>query len=159
MQIDVVMSPEKTEGQGFGLPGSAADGNTQNADIFIKYDPRTGTGYSLRWWRTTQSAHKCMFQLYQHTRGVGTPVSPTQELTGVFKPNTYMTLSIIGSTFTVKAHNDVDSETLSLSANVSPNVYGGSGVRWSGSAPIGNSNVFSSFRISYPGAGQGATGR
>jgi len=71
--------------------------DTQNADIFIKYDPRTQTGYSLRWWRTTQSARKCMFQLYQHTRGVGTPVSPTQELTGVFKPNTYMTLSIIGS--------------------------------------------------------------
>ena len=159
MQIDVAMSPEKTEGQGFGLPGSAADGNTQNADIFIKYDPRTQTGYSLRWWRTTQSARKCMFQLYQHTRGVGTPVSPTQELTGVFKPNTYMTLSIVGSTFTVKAHNDVDSETLSLSANVPPNVYGGAGVRWSGSAPIGNSNVFSSFRISYPVAGQGAAGR
>jgi len=154
MQIDVVMSPEKTEGQGFGLPGSAADGNTQNADIFIKYDPRTETGYSLRWWRTTQSARKCMFQLYQHTHGVGTPVSPAQEFTAVFKPNTYMTLSIIGSTFTVKAHNDVDSETLSLSANVPPNVYGGAGVRWSGSVPIGNSNVFSAFRISYPGMGR-----
>jgi len=159
MQIDVVMSPEKTEGQGFGLPGSAADGNTQNADIYIKYDPRTQTGYSLRWWRTTQSARKCMFQLSRHTRGVGTPVGAAQELTGVFKPNTYMTLSIIGSTFTVKAHNDADDETLSLSANVPANAYGGAGVRWSGSAPIGNSNVFSLFRISYPGAGQGATGR
>jgi hypothetical protein len=158
MQIDVVMSPEKTAGQGFGSPGSAADGNTQNADIFIKYDPRTQTGYSLRWWRTTQSDRKRMFQLYRHTRGVGAPVSPAQELTGVFKPTTYMTLSIIGSTFAVKAHNDVDSETLSLSAQVVANVYGGAGVRWSGSAPIGNSNVFSTFRISYPGAGQGAQG-
>jgi hypothetical protein len=158
MQIDVVMSPEKTDGQGFGSPGSAADANTQNADIFIKYDPRTQTGYSLRWWRTTQSARKCMFQLFQHTRGVGTPVGPAQELTGVFKPNTYVTLSIIGSTFTVKAHNDVDGETLSLSANVPSNVNGGAGVRWSGSVPIGNSNVFSTFRISYPGAWQGVTG-
>jgi len=151
MRIDVVMSPEKTEGQGFGMPGSAADGNTQNADIYIKYDPRTQTGYSLRWWRTTQSAHKCMFQLYRHTHGVGAPASPVQVLTGVFKPNTYMTLSIAGSTFTVQAHNDVDSETLSLSANVPANAYGGAGIRWSGSAPIGNSNVISTFRISYPG--------
>ena len=157
MQIEVVMSPEKTAGQGFGGPGSAADGNTQNADIYIKYDPRTQTGYSLRWWRTTQSDHKCMFQLFQHTRGVGSPVSAAQELTGVFKPNTYVTLSIIGSAFTVKAHNDADDETLSLSANVPQNVYGGAGVRWSGSAPIGNGNVFSEFRISHPG--QAAPGR
>jgi hypothetical protein len=159
MQIEVVMSPEKTAGQGFGIPGSAADGNTQNADIYIKYDPRTKNGYSLRWWRTTQSDRKCMFQLYQHKDGVGSPVSPAQELSGVFKPNTYVTLSIIGSTFTVKAHNDVDSDTLSLSADVTPNVYGGAGVRWSGSAPIGNSNVIDAFKISYPGGGQGATGR
>jgi hypothetical protein len=151
MQIDVVMHPEKTDGQGFGGPGTSADANTQNADIFIKYDPRTQTGYSLRWWRTTQSARKCMFQLFQHTHGVGTPLSPAQELTGVFKPNTYMTLSIAGSTFTVKAHNDVDSDTLTLSATVPPNSYGGAGIRWSGSAPLGNSNVVSSFKISYPG--------
>jgi hypothetical protein len=96
-----------------------------------------------------------MFQLYQHKDGVGSPVSPAQELSGVFKPNTYVTLSIIGSTFTVKAHNDVDSDTLSLSADVTPNVYGGAGVRWSGSAPIGNSNVIDAFKISYPGGGQG----
>lgn len=132
------------------MPGSAADGNTQNADLFLKYDPRTQTGYSLRWRRTTQSDRKCMFQLYQHTRGVGTPVSPAQELTGVFQPNTYLTLSIIGSAFTVKGRNDVDDESLSLSAKVVPNVDGGAGIRWSGSAPIGNSSVVSGFRISYP---------
>jgi hypothetical protein len=100
-----------------------------------------------------------MFQLYQHTRGVSAPASPAQELTGVFKPNTYMTLSIIGSKFTVTAHTDVDNETLSLSADVPPNAYGGAGVRWSGSVPFGNSNVFSLFRISYPAAGQAATAR
>jgi hypothetical protein len=149
MRVDVVMTPEKTDGQGFGGPGSPADSNTQNADIYIKYDPRTQTGYSLRWWRTTQSARKCMFQLFQHTHGVGTPVSPAQELTGVFKPNTYATLSIAGSAFTVKAHNDADGEILELSATVPPNGYGGAGIRWSGSTPMGNSFVVSAFRISY----------
>jgi hypothetical protein len=153
MQVEAVMSPEKTEGQGFGMPGSALDGNSQNADIYIKYDPRTKTGYSLRWWRTTQSASKCMFQLYRHVNGVGTPLSPTQVLTGVFKSNTYVTLTVSGSVFTVKAHNTVDSETLTLDGSIDPNTFGGAGVRWSGSVPQGNGNVYSFFKISYPGSG------
>ena len=43
MQVYVVMSPEKTAGQGFGSGGSGADSTTgsivQNADIYLKYDP------------------------------------------------------------------------------------------------------------------------
>ena len=158
MQIDVAMTPEKTAGQGFGSPGSGQDGDLiQKADIFIKYDPRTQNGYSLRWWRTTQSATACMFQLYQHINGVGSPISPTQVLTGVFKPDTYMTLSIIGSTFTVSAYNDVDTFTLFLQATVSPNLFGGAGMYWSGTVPAGNSNVYSMFKMSYPGTVQLST--
>jgi hypothetical protein len=152
MQIDAVMSPEKVDGQGFGIPGTPDDGDkTEKADIFIKYDPRTKSGYSLRWWRTTQSAAKCMFQLYRHVNGTGSPIGPAQVLTGVFKPNTYMTLSIIGSTFKVTAHNTADSDTLLLQEAVLPNPYGGAGIYWGGSVPPGNSNVLSQFRISYPG--------
>ena len=153
MQIDVMMSPEKTEGQGFGIAGTPNDEDrTERADIFIKYDPRTKNGYSLRWWRTTQSASKCMFQLYRHVNGVSSPISPAQVLSGVFKPNTYVTLSIIGSTFKVTAHNTVDADALSLQETVAPNQYGGAGVFWGGSVPPGNSNVYSLFRISYPAA-------
>lgn len=157
MQIDLVMSPEKTAGQGFGSPGSGSDvTGTQNSDIFIKYDPRTKTGYSLRYWRTTQSATDCMFQLYQINNGIGTPIGDGV-LTGVFKPNTFMTLRIIGSTFTVTAHNDTDSDTLSLSGTIAPNTFGGGGVYWDGTVPTGNSNVYSMIRISYPGTIQLAT--
>ena len=53
----------------------------------------------------------------------------------------------------------MDGEALSLSGTVTPSSYGGAGVRWSGTVPIGNSNVVSSFRISYPGAEQNAAGR
>lgn len=158
MQVNVVMSPEKTAGQGFGSPGSGADstpGNVvQNADIYIKYDPATGNGYSVRWWRTTQSSTDVMFQLYQHVNGVGSPINGTQVLTGVFKPNTYMTLSIIGTTFTVSAYDTEDTDTLFLQGTVAPNPYGGSGARWSGTVPSGNSNVYSAFQISYPGTVQ-----
>lgn len=53
----------------------------------------------------------------------------------MFKPNTYVTLSVIGSSFSAKAHNDVDGETVSLFAIVSPNPHGGAGLSldWNGS--------------------------
>ena len=153
-QVSVVMTPEKTAGQGFGSPGTGDDsapGNTiQNADIYIKYDPRSGNGYSLQFWRTTQSATEVMFQLYKHINGVSSPIDTNQELTGVFKPNTLITLSIIGNTFTATGSNTVDSDTLFLQGTISPNSYGGAGTRWSGTVPSGNSNAYSFFQISYP---------
>jgi hypothetical protein len=152
MQVKVVMTPEKTAGQGFGIAGSPGDDErNQRADIFIKYDPRTRTGYSLRFWRTIQSAEKCMFQLYKIENGVGSPVDSQQVLTGVFKPSTTITLSIVGTKFTAKGSNLMDGETLSLEGTVAPNQFGGAGVYWSGSVPVGNSNVYSLIEISYPG--------
>jgi hypothetical protein len=157
MEETVVMTPEKTAGQGFGSPGSAADstpGNiVQNADIYIKYDPSTGNGYSVRWWRTTASSTETMWQLYQHVAGVGSPVpsSTPAVLTGVFFPNTTINLSIIGNVFTVTASNNQNSNTLFLQGTVAPNPYGGAGTRWSGTVPSGNSVAYSYFQILYPG--------
>ena len=62
-----------------------------------------------------------MFQLYQHINGVGSPIDTNSELTGVFKPNTNITLSIIGNTFTATGYNTVDSDTLFLQGTISPN--------------------------------------
>jgi hypothetical protein len=153
MRVKVVMTPEKTAGQGFGIAGSPDDSagpRNQKSDIFIKYDPRTRNGYSLRFWRTIQAADKCMFQLYQIVDGVGHPVSDQQQLTGVFKPNATLVLSIDGNTFTATGSNTVDAETLSLKATIAPNSFGGAGVAWTGSVPFGNSVVVSQFEISYP---------
>jgi hypothetical protein len=152
MQFKVVMSPEKTAGQGFGIAGSPDDGaRGERADIYIKYDPRTKTGYSLRFWRTIQSAEKCMFQLYNIQNGVGSPLNDQQQLTGVFKPDTTITMSVVGTNLTVKGSNTVDGETLSLSGTITPNTFGGAGMFWSGSTPVGNSNVYSELQLSYPG--------
>jgi hypothetical protein len=153
MMLRIVMTPEKTAGQGFGIAGSPDDNagpRNQKADIFIKYDPRTRNGYSLRFWRTIQAADKCMFQLYQIVDGIGHPVSDQQQLTGVFKPNATITLAVDGNTFTATGSNTVDAETLSLKAAIAPNNYGGAGVAWTGSVPFGNSVVVSQFEISYP---------
>jgi hypothetical protein len=153
MQIKVVMTPEKTAGQGFGIAGSpddAAGPRNQKADIYIKYDPRTRSGYALRFWRTIQAADKCMFQLYQIVDGVGHPLDDQQQLTGVFKPNTTIVLTVAGNTLAASGSNSTDGETLSLKGIISPNSYGGAGIAWTGSVPFGNSNVISQFEISYP---------
>lgn len=160
MTVKVVMTPEKTAGQGFGIAGTpddppkAAEKN-QKADIYIKYDPRTRTGYSLRFWRTIQASDKCMFQLYRIVDGIGAPISDQQELTGVFKPDTTITLSILGNTFTAKGSNTTDGETLSLRGVVTPNRFGGAGASWSGSTPVGNSVIFHRFEITYPARPKG----
>ncbi len=156
MIVNVVMSPEKTAGQGFGSPAtSGADNGGQRADLFIKYDQRTQTGYSLRWWRTTASATDCMFQLYQINAGVGSPVAGTSPVqSGVFKPNTNVTLSIIGTTFTASAINTGDGDSLTLTGTVAANTFGGAGTFWGGTTPAGNSNVYSQFQLSYPGTVQ-----
>jgi hypothetical protein len=146
------MTPEKISGAGFGSPGSPAEGNNvQKSDIYIKYDPRGRTGYSLRYWRTTQSAEKCMFQLYRIVDGVGTPLDDRQVLSGVFKPNTELVMKVVGDRLSVEAHNDRDAETLSLEASITPNDFGGAGAAWYGTVPRGNSNVYSRFEITYPG--------
>jgi hypothetical protein len=82
--------------------------------------------------------------------GAGSPISDKQAFTGVFKPTTYMTIKVVGSTISATAHNDVDKEVLSLEDTISPNRFGGAGVYWTGSVPRGNSNVYSLFKISYP---------
>jgi len=162
MQVYVVMSPEKTAGQGFGSGGSGADSTpgatVQNADIYLKYDPRSQNGYSVRWWRTNDVPNATVWQLYQIIAGVGSPVSSTQITTGAFKPTTYLTASIIGGLFTVNGYNDLDGLVMpTLQGNVSTNSYCGAGARFSGTVPSGNSIAFSQFQISYPGSVQLST--
>jgi len=152
MTVKVVMTPDKTAGQGFALSGSPDDNpGMERADIFIKYDPRTRNGYSLRFWRTIKAEGKCVFQLYKIEDGVGHPLNDQQDVTGVFKPSTTITLSVVGTKLTVKGSNTKDGETLSLEGTITPNTFGGSGAFWSGSAGIGQSNVYNEFVISYPG--------
>jgi hypothetical protein len=91
-----------------------------------------------------------MFQLYQIVDGIGHPIDDQQQLTEVFKPNTTITLSIAGTTFTAIGLNSVDGDTLSLKGTIVPNSFDGAGLAWSGSVRFGNSVVVSQFQISYP---------
>jgi hypothetical protein len=86
-----------------------------------------------------------MFQLYKIVDGVGSPIDDKQVLSGVFKPNTIMTLKIIGNMFTVDASHNANDEKLHLEGTITPNRFGGAGVFWAG----GSANVYSRIDISY----------
>lgn len=79
-------------------------------------------------------------------------MNDTQVLSGVFRANTELVLTVAGDQLSVEGHNDVDSDTLSLQGTITPNTFGGAGVAWYGTVPRGNSNVYSRIEISYPGA-------
>jgi len=145
MQLDLLFRPDKTAGQIFSVPGSPGDPSATNlsADIYIKYDARTGNGYSLRFWRTTQAGDKCMFQLYKIEDGVGSPLDDNQVLTGVFKRDTHLTIQATGNMLTARASNTRDDEVLHLESKYVPNRYGGAGMAW----PRGTSAVCSRFEI------------
>ena len=147
MQLDLLFRPDKTEGQVFSVPGSPADSGANNlhADIYIKYNPRTGNGYSLRFWRTTRSAKKCMFQFYKIKNGVGTPLDSHKELSGVFKRDTHLILKVAGNTITATASNTKDHDTLHLQSRIVANHYGGAGMLWS----RGTSAICSRFAITW----------
>jgi hypothetical protein len=147
MQVDATITPDKTEGTVFAVPGSPDDTGDRNfhGDFYIKYDPRTKTGYSLRYWRTTKSAAACTYQFYKIDNGVGTPLNDTQIQSGVFKRNTALTLKVTGSTISVDAHNTVDDNTLSMQGTITPNQFGGAGV-----AATGMANIYSQLTVSYP---------
>ena len=155
MQIDLLMSPEKTEGTGFSIPGSPADSDSTgrgdrnlHADILVKYDPRTKNGYALRFWRTNKAPTHCLFQFYKIENGAGSPLSEKQAMTAVFKPTTHLTIKVTGTTINATASNDVDKATLSLTDTIAANRFGGAGVNW----PRGSTNTYSRIEISYPGA-------
>ena len=71
-------------------------------------------------------------------------------LTGVWKPNCTLTVSVDGTTISAEARNDVDGEVLSMRETIEPNAFGGAGVRWPGSAGVNSRNIFSVIEVSYP---------
>jgi hypothetical protein len=147
MQVELVITPDKTEGTVFAVPGSPAESGERisHGDIYIKYDPVTKNGYSLRYWRTTKSAAACTYQFYKIVDGVGSPLDDQQVQSGVFKRNTSITLKVVGTTISVEAKNTADDQTLKMDGKIEPNDFGGAGV-----SGIGEANIYDLLRVSYP---------
>lgn len=151
MQVDVVLTPEKGDGKGFGSPGTGGNGDRdQKCDIYIKYDPLTKNGYSLRFWRAVDEANKCVFQIFRLTNGAGSPVSDRKVVSGTVRPNMHFSLKVAGDKLSATVRNDRDREAVALEETIAPNRFGGTGLYWSGTTHAGNSADVSQFKITYP---------
>lgn len=136
MSLTLQCDPQKTAGQGF----SSARG--QYMDVYIKYDTRTKTGYGLRIERTGKHSNAVDFTLMKFVNGRGTPVSESVSTT-CYLTGCVINISLKGNTL----HSDAMTSTpqpdtrlaksVSLSATVSPNSFGGFGIQHTGTTGEG----------------------
>jgi hypothetical protein len=149
MDVEVVLDPDKLEGQGFAIPGAPDDNARPQGEVRFKYDPLTRSGYALRFWRSIRSATAVVFQLYRIDHGHGTPLGSADQLTGVLKPTTTLRVRVRGTRVSVTGSNTADRQTLALSGTIMPNAYGGAGFYWTGSGR-GGAATLRRFAIAYP---------
>ena len=152
MAVTVKMSPEKRAGQGFG----SATG--QYADVYIKFDAKTLTGYGLRIQRTPDYGEGVKCTLYKFVNGVGSPISKSV-FSSAFVPGCIVKLRAIGNQLTA----DVTSTTpqqqvqqeeglthvVNLSAVIDKNTFGGAGLQHTGTVSPGNRLMLEGFDIDY----------
>jgi hypothetical protein len=133
MTLTLQVDPTKTAGQGFG----SATG--QYMDVCLKFDTHTLTGYGLRIIRTVKHAKAVDFLLVEYRDGTVTPltlpVSATCYRTGCTIALTYSNgrLTAGVETTTPKPADSTLPHSVSLSAPVAPNPFGGIHIQHTGS--------------------------
>lgn len=133
MSVTLCVAPTKTAGQGFG----SATG--QYMDVYIKTDTRTMTGYALRIERTPKHAKAVDFSLVRYDHGHVTPITEPVSAT-CYRTKCTIKLDISGRKFTANIETTAPAQTSSilpnsvtLSAEIEPNTFGGTGVQHTGS--------------------------
>jgi|GEM_PF-37890 len=144
MVMHVNLSPHKASGQGFG----SATG--QYADIYIKFDAKTLTGYGLRIQRTPLHGNGVRFMLYRFDGGIGKPISQPIE-SSAFSPGCSVELRLKGNVLTAHVKTSSPQQKsqkdsglvheVNLSANVEANDYGGFGIQHTGSVSSGGNRL------------------
>ncbi|MEJ6979650.1 hypothetical protein WG906_04265 [Pedobacter sp. P351] len=136
MSLVLQLSPHKAAGQGFG----SATG--QYLDVYIKFDPKTLSGYGLRIERTPMYGNGVRFTLYKFSDGLGTAISD-HRYSSAFLPGCKIELSCRGNIFTARVTTSSPQQSgqkdagleheVNLKAQVQPNSFGGFGVQHTGS--------------------------
>lgn len=133
MSVTLDVDPTKTAGQGFG----SATG--QYMDVCLKWDAATLNGYALRIIRTVKHAKAVDFLLVKYNRGKVTPI--TEPVSAIcYRTGCTISLAVTGSTFIAKVvtatplpDDSLLAKTVSLSAAITPNSYGGIAIQHTGS--------------------------
>lgn len=152
MAVTVKMSPEKRAGQGFG----SATG--QYAEVYIKFDAKTLTGYGLRIQRTPDYGEGVKCTLYKFVNGVGTPISKAI-FSSAFVPGCIVKLRAIGNQLTANVTTTTPQQQIqkeeglvhvvNISAAIDKNTFGGAGLQHTGTVSPGNRLMLESFNIDY----------
>ncbi|KAA6329550.1 hypothetical protein EZS27_021655 [termite gut metagenome] len=131
MSVTLNVDPYKAAGQGFSIAGAG-----QYMDVYIKFDAETLTGYALRIIRTLKSDRSVDFYLVKYDHGQTTAIS--KPVTSVcFRADCTVTLNVKGNRLTAHAKTTTGltdelppglSETVDLSAEITPNSFGGTGI-------------------------------
>lgn len=132
MELVLDVDPTKTAGQGFG----SATG--QYMDVCLKFDTRSLTGYGLRIIRTVKHAKAVDFLLVRYDNGTVTPLS---EPVSAVCYRTGCTIRIAVRDSRLTAHVETSTPLpadsplatqVDLSAEVSPNAFGGVAIQHTG---------------------------
>ena len=134
MHLTLLVDPTKTAGQGFG----SATG--QYMDVCLKFDTKTLTGYGLRIIRTTKHAKAVDFLLVRYDHGIVTPISEPVSST-CYRTGCTISIDFIGNRMTAHVTTKTPQPAgstlpheVSLSADVTPNSYGGIHIQHTGSS-------------------------
>ncbi|MBN2181943.1 MAG: hypothetical protein JW715_08505 [Sedimentisphaerales bacterium] len=137
MKLSMTVAPYKTAGQGFSIAHLYMD-------VLIKFDPKTLTGYGLRFIRTTKyhNTVDCMFVKYENGEitEISDPVSTT-----CYRPTCNITVEVKGNK--IIAHAETPSEynklpnmtevvpEVNIETDITPNDFGGFGIQYTGGSP------------------------
>ncbi|RVT76674.1 hypothetical protein EOD40_09240 [Flavobacterium sufflavum] len=137
MKLNLSVTPFKTAGQGFSVAHLYMD-------VLIKYDAKTGSGYSLRFIRTTKYHDAVDCILLEYKNGIPTEIS-TPITTNCFKGTCAISIEVIANQLIAKAANaDSNTNTVNsdgvppeifLKATINPNNWGGFGILYNGGSP------------------------
>ena len=134
MHLTLLVDPTKTAGQGFG----SATG--QYMDVCLKFDTKTLTGYGLRIIRTTKHAKAVDFLLVKYENGNITPLTEPVSST-CYRTGCTISIDFIGNRMTAHVTTKTPQPAgstlpheVSLSADVTPNSYGGIHIQHTGSS-------------------------
>lgn len=134
MSLTLDVDPTKTAGQGFG----SATG--QYMDVCLKFDTKTLTGYGLRIIRTTKHAKAVDFYLVKYDNGQVTPLTEPVSST-CYRTGCTISLDCIGNRLTAHVTTKTPQPAgstlpheVSLSADITPNTFGGIHIQHTGSS-------------------------
>lgn len=137
MKLNINVTPFKTAGQGFSVAHLYMD-------VLIKYNTKTGSGYALRFIRTTKHHDAVDCVLLEYKNGIPTEIS-IPVTTNAFNGRCSIHIEVVTNELIAIVSNNqsntnktsavVVQPKISLKATINPNNWGGFGILYNGGSP------------------------